>query len=151
MPLGSLACEDKRMACERRAQCQNGVIVFSSESDGRSGKDTTMRTLFLATAAFALALAGPAYAETNGEASIILDGIATHGSIVCNPHWLDRQGSYIIVDLARAAHANGANDETMRSLLKRGMADFDKSVKELGKKGACQKLDHLLDEIAASK
>ena len=27
-----VACQGKRMACQRRAQCQNGVIVFSSES-----------------------------------------------------------------------------------------------------------------------
>jgi hypothetical protein len=39
-----LACEGKRMACERRARCRNSVMVFSSESGWPlpNRRDTTM-------------------------------------------------------------------------------------------------------------
>jgi hypothetical protein len=64
-----LACEGKRMASERRAQCQNSVIgPFMRERMVARGKGTTMRTLFLTTAAFAalvmIAPVGKAHADS---------------------------------------------------------------------------------------
>jgi hypothetical protein len=116
-----------------------------------------MRTLFLTTAAFAAVIVGfgasakaattgeIAKLATTGETFIILDGIASHGSIVCNPDWLDRPGSYAILNGARAARVN---DKAKVALIKRGMADFDKSVKDLGKPAACQKLDAMINSMA---
>ena len=43
-----------------------------------------------AVAIAALAIVPKAHATTNEESAVIADGIATHGSIVCNPAWLDR-------------------------------------------------------------
>ena len=43
-----------------------------------------------AVAIAALAIVPKAHATTNEESAVIADDIATHGSIVCNPAWLDR-------------------------------------------------------------
>ena len=97
----------------------------------------------LAIAALALVTAAPAYAVTTGQESIVLNGIASHGSIVCNPNWLDRPGSYAI--LAGAQAAARANPKGLKALLARGMVDFDNSVKRLGKEGACRQLDQMIE------
>jgi hypothetical protein len=88
-------------------------------------------------AAALLALATPAVAGRDCRAAIIADGIASRGSIVCNPHWLDRPGSLAI--LAATQSCRGTPET--KALIARGFADFDNSVKELGKAAACQKLD----------
>jgi hypothetical protein len=104
-----------------------------------------MRTLFVTTAAFAALMLGVpignAHAETIGETMIVLDATATHGSIVCNSNWLDRPGGTIILNEARAAHVS---KQVKDALITRGMADFDKSVRDLGMPGACRKLDQML-------
>ena len=96
----------------------------------------------LAIAALALVTAAHAYAGAAGQNFIILDGIASHGSVVCNPNWLDRPGSYAILAGAKAAHAD---PKTAKAFIMRGMTDFDNSVKELGKEGACRKLDQMIE------
>src|ERR1700722_18041764 len=110
------------MAASRRPQCRNSVIVPEARGANFSALETegttTMRTLFLTTAAFAAVIVGfgaSAKAATTGEVAklattrdpvILLDDIASHGPTVRNPDWLDRPGSYAILNGARAARVN---------------------------------------------
>jgi hypothetical protein len=103
----------------------------------------------LAKTAFAVAIAAlavvpKAHATTKEVSAVIADCIATHGSIVCNPAWLDRPGSYAILDMARSVRMDKKVKEI---LLRRGMTDFDNSVRQLGKAGACQKLNSVLVDM----
>ena len=106
-------------------------------------KETHTMKRILAIAALALVTAVPAHALTAGQESIVLNGIASHGSMVCNPDWLDRPGSYAI--LARAQKAAHANSKSVKALLMRGMIDFDNRVKEQGKASVCRTLDQMIN------
>jgi hypothetical protein len=101
----------------------------------------------IAIAFVACAIVPKAHAASDAEGAVILDGIASHGAIVCNPNWLDRPGAYAIVDAARTAHASGVDDTAMRTLIKRGMNDFDGHVKSMGKAAACKQLKSMLVEM----
>jgi hypothetical protein len=83
---------------------------------------------------------------TNAQSSVVANGIATHGAIVCNPAWMDRPGAYAILNAATLA-AHGMSKGQLRTLIMRGMTDFDNSVSELGKAGACQKLNAALVQM----
>jgi hypothetical protein len=72
--------------------------------------------------------------------ALILNGIDFHGSVVCNPDWLDRPGSLAILAEAQSCKKTAGS----KTLMARGFADFDNSVKELGKVAACQKLDDVI-------
>ena len=107
-------------------------------------------TLASATAlAAALIAAAPigAHAASDAEGTVILDGIASHGAVVCNPNWLDRPGAYAILDAAKTAHASGLGDAAIRTLIKRGMNDFDGHVKSMGKVAACKQLNSMFVEM----
>jgi hypothetical protein len=74
---------------------------------------------------------------SNCQSALILNGIDFHGSIVCNPDWLDRVGSRAILAQAQSCRKTASP----KMLMVRGFTDFDNSVKALGKTAACQKLD----------
>jgi hypothetical protein len=74
-----------------------------------------------------------------------MDGIASHGSVVCNPAWLDRPGSYAIVAAAQKHREISA--AASLALIKRGIADFDTAVKKFGKAAACGKLNDDLNSL----
>jgi hypothetical protein len=89
------------------------------------------------------ALAGE---PSNCESAIILNSIDFHGSVVCDPDWLDRPSSLAILAEARSCK----NTARSKMLLARGFSDFDNSVKELGKTAACQKLDDAIKAFEKS-
>ena len=90
-----------------------------------------------------LLLPSSLYAEDKCVQTLILHSIAFRGAVVCNQTWLDRKGSYYL--LAQAQKCNKTlNKDT---LIKRGFADFDRNVSELGKKEACEKLDRMLHDF----
>ena len=72
--------------------------------------------------------------------ALILNGIDFHGSVVCNPDWLDRRGSLAILAEAKSCKKTAGS----KTLMARGFDDFDNSVKQLGKIAACQKLDEAI-------
>jgi hypothetical protein len=104
---------------------------------GQTENDIMKKFLLICTAV--LMTASTAFAEERSacQGAIILNGIDFRGSIVCNPDWLDRRGSLVILAMAQSCK----NKSGSKISLARGFADFDNSVKELGKTAACQKLD----------
>jgi hypothetical protein len=88
-------------------------------------------------------LASVAQELSRCQNAIILDGIDFHGSLVCNPDWLDRRGSLAILAEAQSCKKTAGS----KTLIMRGFADFDNSVKELGKIAACQKLDEVIKSM----
>lgn len=71
--------------------------------------------------------------------SVILNGIFSRGSAMCNQAWLDRPASLRVLALARDCRALG--DKEKIAYLKRGVLDFDHRVKEMGHTAACEDLD----------
>jgi hypothetical protein len=99
-----------------------------------------MRQLFEPSILLVLLLAAQtslAQEPSHCQSAIILNGIDFHGSIVCDPGWLDRRGSLAILAEAQSCK----NAPGSKTFIARGFTDFDNNVKELGKIAACQKLD----------
>lgn len=71
--------------------------------------------------------------------TIVAHSIAFRGAVICNGSWLDREGSYHLL-----AQAQKCKKFMKKSLVERGFRDFDRSVTELGKTAACEKLDRML-------
>jgi hypothetical protein len=102
----------------------------------------------------ALMPAAPASSEDRGASSgssnlskcqntVILNGIVSRGSAVCNQAWLDRPGSLVVLRAAQACNKT----PRLKALLSRGMSDFDRKVKELGKAAACQEIDETIQQF----
>lgn len=75
----------------------------------------------------------------------ITDGIFTHGSMICNPEWMDRRASLIMVQLTTKCRSIG--EQKLKALMMRGMRDFDRKIKELGKSAACEMLDEAMKDV----
>jgi hypothetical protein len=105
-----------------------------------------MRKSIIAPLVGALLCVTPVMAEhlSSCQESVIANGIAFHGSLVCDPSWLDRPGSLTILAGAQSCRGDRTVSKSLKALLMRGMVDFDNSVKELGKAAACQKLDTMI-------
>ena len=74
---------------------------------------------------------------------VILNGIVSRGSAVCNQAWLDRPGSLAILRAAQACNKTPG----LKALVSRGMTDFERKVKELGKAAACQEIDGIIEKF----
>lgn len=77
------------------------------------------------------------------QAKVVLNGIVFRGSAVCNQAWLDRPGSLWILRAAQACNKTPG----LNALLSRGMSDFDRKVKELGKAAACQEIEETIQQL----
>jgi hypothetical protein len=105
---------------------------------------------FLFALLFIGAIAISAHAETKiicNPNSMVANGFFTHGSMVCNSHWLDRPASIAMAELSKRCR-NLGEDELM-SLAGFGAKDFDSYVIKIGRKSACKNLDKemkLIDE-----
>ncbi len=77
------------------------------------------------------------------QAAIVLHGIASRGSLVCNPAWLDRAGSYAILRMAQSCKGTVGT----KALIARGFSDFEQKMKELGKEAACQQINDLIKKM----
>ena len=64
---------------------------------------------------------------TEGQFTVILDGIIFHGSATCDHTWLDRQGAIKQAKLAAAELARNG-DKAFAKLFERGAKDFDKDL-----------------------
>jgi hypothetical protein len=92
--------------------------------------------------------ATPAGAACNWG-DVILNGTFSHGALVCNPKWLDRKGSYVV--LALSQRCRDLTSSMTKSLIKRGFDDFDRRVAELGHNAACAQLDADIRLIETAK
>ncbi len=79
----------------------------------------------------------------NCKASIVLGGIVSRGSAVCNPAWLDRPGSLNVVEMARTCNTISG----VKALISQGMREFEGKLKSLGKDAACEEIDELIDKL----
>jgi hypothetical protein len=77
------------------------------------------------------------------QVPIVLNGIVSRGSAVCNQAWLDRPGSLAILRAAQACNKTPG----LEALLSRGMLDFDHKVKALGRAAACREIDEIIEKF----
>ena len=106
----------------------------------------------LLAALIAISLTGVAYAKpaiTGDESIVVVNGIIIQGAYECNELWLERDGVKKSAQNAHAVMVKSLTEDRARELLARGIEDFDNSVRHLGKKAACHKVNQLIDSQVA--
>lgn len=87
-----------------------------------------LRFLFALMLIGGIVILGEAHAETDNSCnphSIIANGFFTHGSIICNSHWLGRPASHAMVELS--TRCISLPEDSFISLGTQGAKDFDRS------------------------
>lgn len=99
------------------------------------------KTLLAIAAAAVLATTAAKAGGTKAECQSIItaNGFLSHGSIICNPAWLDRLSSLDFA--AGASECPVHNQPEGRRLLKLGFDKFDALIAKLGHDAACVELD----------